>query len=106
MRQCEMEGRSVTNDDLGMPELPASEHMVLALLDAGPVVYDGAGAAPLCWRDVQAYGECSGTLSEPWEFRTLRQMSAAYLVELQAATNPARIAPTNPEEELGGDDDD
>jgi hypothetical protein len=71
------------------PEAP-SGHPVLVqwLLDAGPTVPGGGGAAPLTWSALNAWTEGSGTPLEPWQGRLLRRLSAEWLAQADKARKP------------------
>jgi len=50
------------------------------------------GNGPLRWTEIKAYADATGALSEPWEFRCVRDMSNAYATE-KNNDQPLRIAP-------------
>lgn len=52
------------------------------------------GDAPLGWPDIQAYAQITAAEIDPWEARTLRDLSAAYLVERQRGEKPLSIPPS------------
>lgn len=63
-----------------MPPNPAP-HITDWLIEIGLTEAAGMGAAPLSWREIEAW--CSRTVVdlEPWEARLLRKLSVAYLAE-------------------------
>jgi hypothetical protein len=48
---------------------------------------------PLGWQEMAAWEHLTGIELDPWEARTLRELSAEYLVEKQHAKKADRIAP-------------
>lgn len=71
-----------------MPDLPPLEggaYLVGYLLDAGPTVAAGMGAGPLTSKDLMPWCEETGIELQPWEARTLRRLSIAYLNESHQA---------------------
>lgn len=93
--------RAITDDDLGMPPLPASEHMFNTFIELGPCRDTGMGPEPWGWQDLDAFSRTTLRISEPWEFETLVRMSRAYIHEFQTATSMLTIPPT----ERGAQDD-
>jgi hypothetical protein len=63
------------------------------LMEIGPTETAGMGRAPISWQSIQAWRVETGVRMNPWQSRLLRRLSAAYLVEMQAAENPDRPAP-------------
>lgn len=76
-----------------LPELSACEHLVRYLFDAGPIEVGGADEAPLSWGELRHWITTTRTHVSPWELRTVRELSKAYLQELRAARAPDRPAP-------------
>lgn len=62
-----------------MPPVSAGEYLISALVEIGFVESGANGPTPVSWRELTAYGDATGEVSKPWEFRTLRAMSVAYL---------------------------
>lgn len=65
---------------IAMPPNPAP-YLVDWWLDVGPV----AGDQPVGWADLATWGQITGIAPDPWEARTIRAMSAAFLTERHAA---------------------
>lgn len=42
-----------------------------------------AAPQPVLWSEIKAYAEATGAIVEPWEMRLVREMSSAYVRELQ-----------------------
>jgi hypothetical protein len=71
--RMESEGEEVTVPDCSAPFL------VARLFEIGPVVAGGMGPAPIGWRDVEAWQNCSGVRMPPWQCRTMVELSREYL---------------------------
>jgi len=55
------------------------------------------GERPLTWAALDAYGRAIGASFEPWEYRALRDMSAAYVAEKQAGEEVYALSPAEKE---------
>lgn len=51
------------------------------------------GVGPLSWVEITSFAAATATISEPWEFRAIRQMSEQYLAEYENGKNPLVIPP-------------
>lgn len=67
-----------------MPPNPAP-HIVERLIELGITEAAGMGAAPLSWREIDAWCNRTGVDLDPWEARLLRKLSAEYLAESRRA---------------------
>lgn len=76
--------------EIPLPGLTGGGYMVDALQEAG---VGNASGEPLSWLDVYSYSICTGNLTETWERRLLKELSAAYCDELAAAKDRFRIPP-------------
>jgi hypothetical protein len=67
-----------------MPPNPAP-HIINRLVEIGLTEAAGMGAAPLSWREIDAW--CSRTRIDlsPWEARLIRKLSVEYLAESRRA---------------------
>lgn len=63
--------------------------MVRLLNEIGPMEQNG----PISYTELQAYQKATGTRLGPWEAKTLRALSVAYVDEHVAASDPLRPAP-------------
>lgn len=63
-----------------MPPNPAP-HITDRLLEIGLTEAAGMGAAPLSWREIDAWCSRTAVDLDPWEARLLRKLSVAYLAE-------------------------
>jgi len=52
------------------------EHILFE--EVGPSIYEAGVERPVDWRDLDAYANRTGELSEPWESRAIIRMSRAY----------------------------
>lgn len=74
------------------PPNPA-QYLTGWLFDIGPTVAGAMGEAPFGYQDLAAWQAISGVELMPWEARTLRRLSLAYLSERQRAEEQGRPAP-------------
>jgi hypothetical protein len=51
------------------------------------------GELPLDWPAAWAYGQATGAISEPWEYRAIVDMSRAYLSAKIAGINALAMPP-------------
>lgn len=87
-----------------MPDLLPHEHMLQAFLDCGPVMHTAEGDAPLTWGEASAFATATLVISDPWEIRTLVQMSRAFLSTRHASTDPLFIPPMEQDSAASKDD--
>jgi hypothetical protein len=59
--------------------LLGADYMLDALRSIGFVHNTGFGEGPFPWSELDAFARCSNRISEPWEYETLRDMSAHYI---------------------------
>jgi hypothetical protein len=93
--------RADMKNDNYMPEMPPVEvgaYLLNWLFDAGPTMPGGMSTSVLTSAELQAWQHNTGNRMTPWEARTLRNLSAAYVAELLEAANPKRSAPWHPED--------
>jgi hypothetical protein len=69
------------------PDLPevSAAYLLSYLWDAGPVIANGVGGAPLSSIELMAWQEGAGIELQPWEFRLLRRLSSDYVAESRKA---------------------
>jgi hypothetical protein len=67
-----------------MPPNPAPA-LVGRLMEIGLSEAAGTGAAPLSWREIDAWCNRTGVDLPPWEARLIRQLSVEYLAESRRA---------------------
>ncbi len=81
-----------------MPVNPAP-HITDRLVEMGLSEAAGMGAAPLSWKEINAWCERTCVDLPPWEARLMRRLSADYLAESRKAESetcpPPWIAPAN-----------
>ncbi len=70
-----------------MPESP-DVSLVYIADEIGLCMSGGMDVAPLSAREVQAWCEMMGEHLSPWEFRTLRRMSRAYVSGMRSEKAP------------------
>lgn len=67
-----------------MPPNPAP-HLISRLVEIGLTEAAGMGAAPLSWREIDAWCNRTSVDLSPWEARLIRQLSVEYLAESRRA---------------------
>lgn len=77
---------------LEYPKPPEGQHLVRAITELGWSGNSGMGIIPLSWLEIKSYADATEALSEPWEFRCIREMSSAYTTE-RNSNDLLRIAP-------------
>lgn len=70
-----------------MPPNPAP-HIFDWLLDIGPAISGAMGDGPIEWRDMAAWEHHTGIELDPFEARTIRRLSRAYLAQRYDAKKP------------------
>jgi len=63
------------------------------LLEIGPTAPAADGAAPLEFSEMAEWSRLMGVQMSPWEAKTLRRLSRAYVNQRAEARNPACIEP-------------
>lgn len=84
-------------EDMGLePDLPPlgfGEYLLPHLFEAGPVSVEGMGPITLAHADLGWYQINMGVSFNPWEIRTLRGLSGAWLAESREAEQESRPPP-------------
>lgn len=77
------------------PALPPVSAGYLASwwLEIGSTVPTGMGEAPIGWADLAAWQEINGVELDPWEAKTIRAMSSAFIGMRYEAKKPGCPAP-------------
>ena len=71
------------------PPITSCDYMIGYLFEAGPVMSDTMGSAPLSNMEIRAWQDNTGASLTPWEARLLRSLSREYLCSSQAAETPS-----------------
>lgn len=66
----------------------AADFLLVHLLEIGPVMAAGMGAAPIGWRELEAWQVCTGAELPPWQARLLIELSREYNSFSHKATKP------------------
>ena len=84
-------GCSMNPADWGV-DVSKSGFILGAVTELGWAGSNGMGPTTLSWSEIKAYGELTGQNLAPWEARTLRNISEAYVYGYQSDNNldPAR----------------
>lgn len=77
----------------GMPDLKGERYLFEAFCELGQAQVVGMGVGPLAWTEITAFASATGALTNPWEFRAVRQMSEQYLAALKQGESPLVIPP-------------
>lgn len=77
----------------GIPDLGPVKYLLELLFEVGPVGAGGFGVMALPWVEIKAFADATGSITEPWEFRAISQMSRAYVTGLREGENPLCIPP-------------
>ena len=86
------------NGKFDMPPVDdAGGYLLKALFEAGPIINTGMITRPLRVVEVAEYGQVMWALSEPWEYRAVADMSAAYLRAKIAGADPFAKSPMEQE---------
>lgn len=87
--------QQLEKDGIDNPEMPpcTAHYMVAFFFEVGPCASSGMGDAPLSHSEIAAWMQNTGIRLNPWEARTLRRLSIAYLNESQKATKRGHPAP-------------
>ena len=72
-------------EESDIAEVDAGLYLVDYLMEAGPFTYGASGPIPLNWQDFRSWQDTTGIDLQPWEAKTLRRLSAAYLGQMQKA---------------------
>ena len=77
-----------------MPPIPPEvDYLWQVFCDTGPTHHTATGERALRVGDLTAYASAIPSLVEPWEYRAVAQMSAAYVRGKISGQDPFRIAP-------------
>jgi hypothetical protein len=87
------EAREKAGLSVELPPITAGSHLVGYLWEVGPNMAAGMGAAPVSWTELQAWQDQAGHRLSPWEVRTLRALSAAYVSESHRASKAGCLPP-------------
>jgi hypothetical protein len=82
---------------LEMPNVDGADYLISLLNEAGLFESNGMGAVPLSWTELHSWLRCTELSLSNWEILSLKQMSEAYVGELNQADKKDRPAPYTPE---------
>ncbi|WCK26654.1 phage tail assembly chaperone [Agrobacterium pusense] len=81
-----------------MPDLEAGEYLLDALKELGPIRSNGMGLGAPDWQELVAFASANDLALQPWEFRLIRKMAAAYLSGFNSGEEPLSIPPMEREQ--------
>tara|TARA_R110000782_G_C14819221_1_gene413863 strand:- start:19435 stop:19854 length:420 start_codon:yes stop_codon:yes gene_type:complete len=93
-RRAEFKAFKVDFDE--PPEPDAAQYLIHWFFESGMVMATGAGAAPLTWQELEAYGRSAGLELTGWERSTLMEMSRTYCEARDRFRKPASPPPYFP----------
>lgn len=80
--------------DIYLPPMdPDFAYLYDTLIEAGPTSTGPGGAIPLTWSDLMAWSAGTGIDLQPWEARTVRALSSAWVAETRRAEDREALAP-------------
>lgn len=99
MKKSRMTTMRSANEDqpgLQLPELGDSSYIIGMLHEAGLMSSSGMGALPLSWQEIEAWLKVTESEPQLWERILVRELSEAYVSELNQATEKNRASPWTP----------
>jgi len=90
----------LAKDGIHTPSMPpcSAQYLLDYLFEIGPTVLVGQGQGPIPQSEIAYWMSNTGIRLTPWEVRTLRCLSVAYLCEASRATRRDYPAPWQSEE--------
>ena len=64
-----------------MPDVGDAEYVITYWQDLGMVEMGGMGSIPLTAKEIISWQQCTGVELAAWEYRAIKQMSQAYLMQ-------------------------
>lgn len=78
---------------LKLPNLEGADYIISMLYEAGLFSSNGMGAVSLPWVEIDAWLHRTGLELSTWEILTIKELSDAYVAELNQASAKDRPAP-------------
>lgn len=78
---------------LKLPNLEEAAYLIGLLLEAGLASTSGMGAVPLSWQDIDAWIRVTESSPSVWQKLLVRELSEAYVAELNLASDVNRPDP-------------
>lgn len=86
---------------LQFPDIDGAEYLIALLQEAGLMQTNGMGVTPLSWQEIDCWLRTTELNLSVWEKLVIREMSEAYVSELNSASAREAVSPyvaTAPEE--------
>jgi len=90
-KQTELTRAEKIQENGGRPMLPDvgdAEYVITYWQDLGMVEMGAMGPVPLSAREILSWQECTGVELSAWEYRAIKQMSQAYLMQAKESEKP------------------
>jgi len=71
-----------------LPDVGDAEYVITYWQDLGMVEMGAMGPVPLSAREILSWQECTGVELSAWEYRAIKQMSQAYLMQAKESEKP------------------
>jgi hypothetical protein len=71
-----------------MPDVGDAEYVITYWQDLGMVEMGAMGPVPLSAREIISWQQCTGVELTAWEYRAIKQMSQAYLMQSKDSEKP------------------
>lgn len=91
-----MRAANPDQSSLELPELGEGAYLMQMLHEAGLMSSSGMGVVPLSWQEIEAWLRVTESQPELWERMLVRELSEAYVSELNQATERNRPDPYTP----------
>ena len=76
-----------------MPDVGDAEYVITYWQDLGMVEMGAMGPVPLSAREIISWQQCTGVELTSWEYRAIKQMSQAYLMQAKDSEKPECVPP-------------
>ena len=97
-RYKQLVGEDEHHPSLELPPVDFGAYLVEYLQELGFCSYQGMGATPISFLEIQAWQQATGLVLSPWEVLAIHTLSSDYVGQLRTSENPQTPAPFN-----GGD---
>jgi hypothetical protein len=78
------------------PDIDGAEYLIALFHEAGPMIPTGMGPVPLTWQEIDSWLRCTNLSLSNWEKITIKELSEAYVSELNKATAKDASSPFVP----------
>lgn len=77
----------------GEPPIGALAYLIDPFFELGPVISTGQGLRPIDWQDINAWQQVTASSLRPWESKAMIDLSTAYIIQHQHATQSDCMSP-------------